>query len=187
MAELKPISLQGVPGALAKAERYRLLNEPWEAESICRDILAVDPGHEQALVVLLLALTDQFHGMLVTADDARELLPRLTDAYQREYYAGVIGERWAKALLETGYGAEAVLDELRAAMSAYERAQQLAPPGNDDAILRWNACVRLVDRHGLRGLPARRGGPGAAGGSSSGSGPAAQRGPGDDDDGGPAP
>jgi len=45
---------------LTKAERYRLLNEPEEAESICRDILDVDPTHEAALVNFLLALTDQF-------------------------------------------------------------------------------------------------------------------------------
>jgi len=41
--ELKTLSPESVPRALAKAERYRLLNEPVEAESICLDVLAVDP------------------------------------------------------------------------------------------------------------------------------------------------
>ena len=41
--ELKRISQAALPAALAKAERYRLLNEPEQAESICRDVLAVEP------------------------------------------------------------------------------------------------------------------------------------------------
>ena len=59
MFALKPISRDSVAGALAKAERYRLLNEPNEAESICRDILQVDPANQEALISLILALTDQ--------------------------------------------------------------------------------------------------------------------------------
>ncbi|MEE2900476.1 MAG: hypothetical protein VX815_18600, partial [Gemmatimonadota bacterium] len=60
MSELKPLSADAVPVALAKAEHYRLLNEPEEAESICIDILEVDPEHQKALINLLLARTDQF-------------------------------------------------------------------------------------------------------------------------------
>ena len=65
---LKPMSKDAVPGALAKAERYRLLNEPGEAESICLDILQVDPQNEDALVMMLLALTDQFPARFVVED-----------------------------------------------------------------------------------------------------------------------
>ena len=57
---LKPMSADAIPSAIAKAERYRLLNEPGEAESICLDILQIDPHNEDARVMLLLALTDQF-------------------------------------------------------------------------------------------------------------------------------
>ena len=46
--ELKAISKAGIPEAIAKAELYRYLNEPEEAESICRDILSVDPEHQLA-------------------------------------------------------------------------------------------------------------------------------------------
>ena len=60
MFELKPLSREAVPAALEKAMRYRLLNEPGEAESICHDVLHVDPGNQQAIVTLLLALTDRF-------------------------------------------------------------------------------------------------------------------------------
>ena len=60
MFELKHLSAAAIPRALEKAERYRLLNEPWEAESICLDVLSVEPQNQQALVMLILALTDAF-------------------------------------------------------------------------------------------------------------------------------
>ncbi len=47
--KLKPISSAGIDEAISKAELYRYLNEPGEAESICRDILALDPEHQTAL------------------------------------------------------------------------------------------------------------------------------------------
>jgi hypothetical protein len=91
MFELKPISTQGVAAAVQKAERYRFLNQPWAAESICLDVLQADPDNQQALVILLLALTDQFgETMSDGVERARELLPRLKDGYKRAYYAGII-------------------------------------------------------------------------------------------------
>src|SRR5262245_54777237 len=62
MFDLKALSSEAVPRALAKAERYRLLNEPGEAESICLDALVADPDNQEAIAILLLALTDQFVG-----------------------------------------------------------------------------------------------------------------------------
>ncbi len=96
MFQLKLISKDTIPRALAKAERYRLLNEPQEAESICLDILCVEPDHHEALVMLLLAITSP--GWFIEALDF------------------------------------------------YEKARALSPPGNDDATLRWNACVRLLEK-----------------------------------------
>src|SRR5882672_6162542 len=98
MIELKPITKEGIPRALEKVERYRLLNEPSEAESICRDILVVDPEHQKALVMLILTLSDQF-SKGITDKEALNLLPRLKDEYQRAYYRGVILERLAKSAL----------------------------------------------------------------------------------------
>ena len=43
MFQLKSLSMEGITAALDKAERYRLLNEPREAESICLDVLEIDP------------------------------------------------------------------------------------------------------------------------------------------------
>ena len=148
MFELKPISPEAVPVALAKAERYRLLNEPWQAESICRDILRIEPKHHQALVMLLLALTDQF-GKGVSAVQAREILARLEGGYERAYYAGIICERWADALLRKGSPGVGftAYENLREAMFHYEQAEQLRPEGNDDALLRWNTCARILMRN----------------------------------------
>lgn len=138
--------------ALEKAERYRLLNEPWLAESICFDILEVEPQNTKAIVILLLAITDQFgSSSLVNPNNAKRLLPRLIDEYQRQYYAGIICEREGKSDLEKGISESCYMayDCLRLAMDHYERAEALSPPGNDDAILRWNTCARLIMRHHL--------------------------------------
>src|SRR6266536_3410295 len=100
---LKPLSLETVPRALAKAERYRLLNEPGEAESICLDALQVEPDNNEAIVTLLLALTDQFSEDIPSAfGDALQLAKRLTDPYEHAYYSGIIWERRAKAQLHRG-------------------------------------------------------------------------------------
>ena len=148
---LKPISAASVPAALAKAERYRVIGDPSSAESICLDVLAVDPENQQALVTLLLAITDQFpEGPVAGARRARELLPRLGDAYRRAYYAGIVSERCGKAELHSkalGAGEIAWLS-LREAMDRYAEAEALRPPGNDEAILRWNTCARLLAKIG---------------------------------------
>jgi hypothetical protein len=143
--ELKSISKQGIPEALAKVERYRLLNEPSLAESICLDILAIAPDHQQALISLLLARTDQFHSH-VAVKAAREVLAQIKGSYERAYYEGIIWERLGNArILNGGAGAGAsAYHALRGAMDHYEKAMNLAIPGNDDAILRWNTCARMI-------------------------------------------
>ena len=145
----KPISRAGVPAALQKAERYRLIGDPSSAESICLDVLAVDSDNQQALVTLILAITDQFaEGPTEGVQRARELLPRLGDEYKRAYYAGIVCERCAKAQLrpQTPGSGEAAYYWLREAMSWYERAEARRPAGNDEAILRWNTCARMLSR-----------------------------------------
>jgi hypothetical protein len=147
MFELKRLSDEAIPAALEKALRYRLLNEPAEAESICHHVLRIDPENQQALIVLLLALTDQFGksyklGIL----QAEEVLSRLRGPYERAYYAGVICERRAKAQLRQGHpgAGHDAYELLLEAMSWYEQAETLRPPKKDDALLRWNTCARLI-------------------------------------------
>jgi len=146
---LKPISPDSVDGALAKAERYRLLNEPNEAESICRDILQVDPGNREARVSAILALTDQLHEDKSGFSSAIGMISGLKSEYDRAYYAGIAWERRAKAHYggATMGSARDVYDWLVKALDLFEKAGHLRPSGNDDAILRWNACVRFLGRH----------------------------------------
>jgi len=155
MFELKPLSREGIPKALEKAERYRLLNEPWEAESICQDVLRIDEGNQRALVTLLLSITDQF-GVSARVDEARALLPRLQNEYERAYYAGIICERRAKGLVDHGGPGTSYVayDWLREAMNLYEKAIEIRPAGNEDGILRWNTCARIIMRHKLERGPA---------------------------------
>ena len=152
MFELKPIHKDAVNQALEKANHYRLLNEPGAAESICLDVLEIEPENQQALVMMLLALTDRLtKGYAVGASEAKEVLPRIKDEYQRAYYEGIICERQAKARLQQGgpgSGHDAY-EWLRDAMECYERAEAIRPAGNDDPILRWNACARIIMRNNL--------------------------------------
>jgi hypothetical protein len=148
--QLKPISREGIPSALQKAERYRLLNESSAAESICLDVLEIDPANQEALVSLILSITDQFMEELSEGvHRARDVLPRLADAYERAYYAGIICERRARAQLHRGAlgSAEVAAEWFHDAMTWYEKAEKMRPPNNDEAILRWNTCVRMLARH----------------------------------------
>jgi hypothetical protein len=149
--ELKTISPEAVSRALDKAERYRLLNEPGEAESICLDALEIEPDNQEALIMLLLALTDQFDHDKSSVPEAWTTVARLRDEYERAYYTGIVYERLAKARLRhgaPGCGPQAY-EWLRFAMNSYEKAEEIRPANNDDTLLRWNACARLImrDRH----------------------------------------
>lgn len=153
--ELKRISTAGIAEAIAKAELYRSLNEPEEAESICRDILTIEPKHQRALRLLGLALTDQFTGH--GSDRYREtekIFQQLTDPYERSYYGGILCERRAKAQLAGGSPPRAVLALFEHALHLFADAEAIRPAGNDDAILRWNRCVRLLQdpAYGWEGL-----------------------------------
>jgi hypothetical protein len=146
MFELKLLSPDAVSAALERVERYRLLNESRCAESICRDVLAVDPGNTQAQIELILSLTDQFSERSSGYKEARESATALSDEYNCAYYSGIVRERRAHSTLrQLAPGAGNVAYSLlREAMDFYETAETLRPPGNDDAILRWNTCARVI-------------------------------------------
>jgi hypothetical protein len=152
MFELKRLSQDAVPAALEKALRYRLLNEPAEAESICHDVLEIDPQNQDALVMLLLAVTDRLgKGYGVGVTEAQEVLAQLRDEYDRCYYAGIVCERRAKAQLRSGYpgASHDAYEFLCEAMTWFEKAEALRPPKNDDALLHWNTCARIIMRNQL--------------------------------------
>ncbi len=145
MFQLKRLSKKGISAALSKVERYRLLNEPREAESICLDVLEIDPKNQKALVSLLLSITDQF-GQGRSDEDARRVLQSIKGAYEKVYYEGIICERMAKTTLRRGTpGSESDAYEwLRDAMANFAKAEKVRPKGNDNAILRWNSCARII-------------------------------------------
>jgi hypothetical protein len=154
--QLKVLAPGAIPAALERAERYRLLNEPAQAESICLDILRTDTENQRALILLFLALTEQFDESIADNHDrALALLPRLHDEYQRTYYRGIINERHARACLRRaspGCG-HVAYDLLREAMWWYEKAEAIRPPDNDEALLRWNTCVRAINSARLEPQP----------------------------------
>ncbi|MBS1708150.1 MAG: hypothetical protein JSS65_05440 [Armatimonadetes bacterium] len=149
---LKHISPAAFPRALELAERYRLLNEPEQAASICHDVLATDSKNAQALRMLLLAITEQFgkrHGAHFV--DAARVIELMETDYERLYYTGLAQERYGRAKLEEKGHLSLVGDWLRQAMASYEAAEKVRPPDNEDSLLRWNACARLMDKvPGLR-------------------------------------
>src|SRR2546423_15689388 len=98
MSELKKLSPEAIPAALEKAERYRLLNEPGEAESICLDVLGADPENQSAVITLLLAVTDRFgKGYGVSDTQGKELLSRGKRGYKRAFFTRILSERLATA------------------------------------------------------------------------------------------
>ena len=154
--QLKKLSSEAIPQALERAERYRLLNEPVQEESICLDILTVDPENQHALVVLLLALSEQFgENITEKLDRAWSLLPKLRDEYQQAYYQGILLERQARLYMRSevpgaNFSAHDLFNE---AMRLYEKAERLRPPGNDEALLRWNTCARTITGAKLQPRP----------------------------------
>jgi hypothetical protein len=145
--QLKALSKGAIPAALERAERYRLLGEPAQAQSICEDILNTEPENRQATILLLLSLADQLsENISGNLDRAWSLLARLGDEYLRSYYQGILFERQARLYLRraspgSGFSAYDLFVE---AMRLYEKAERLRPPDNDEALLRWNTCARTI-------------------------------------------
>jgi hypothetical protein len=145
------LSKDSIPDALGKAERYRLLGEPDEAESVCLDILQVDPDNQDARVTLILAISDQFDKeRRPRVELAMKVVADLTDEYQRRYYEAVVLEREARAHLELETPPVLVFLRYCEAMDRFAAAATIRPSGDDSAVIRWNACVRAIRRRQLQ-------------------------------------
>ncbi len=156
MSKLKPISKDSIQKALTRAKHYRLLNEPWDAASICRDILVVEPEHQTAILYLILAITDQFGLERRSSDaEAKQLCLELTNTYEQKYYRGIIEERLGKEALKRRSPRVKYIayEHYRSAMHYFDEAEKLRPKGNEDALLRWNACARSIKEFGLVSSP----------------------------------
>lgn len=149
--ELKPLSKDGIEASMAKAEHYRLLNQPLLAESICLDILLVNPDNQKASTILLLALTDQFDSSSAKARQAMSIAEGLKDEYSRFYYSGIVSERLGAAALKSGIpGSEFDAYEwYREAMEFFEKADAINKEDNSDPVLRWNTCARIIMQYHL--------------------------------------
>jgi hypothetical protein len=144
---LKQISPAALPRALQLAEHYRLLNEPEQAESICKDVLSVDASNQLAVRLLLLSISDQFgRKNSPNMQQAQEVASRLSDEYERHYFTGVTMERWARSLMHAHKDLSQVSDWIERAMAEFEKAEALRPADNDAALLRWNTCARLLEK-----------------------------------------
>src|SRR5439155_21666861 len=127
LVRLKSLGARNLAAALDKAEQYRALNEPEEAESICRDILAEDPKHQLALRTLGLALTDMFDTEWTKHfDEALRTFKALTSPYEVVYYSGVAWERCAKAQLKHAQAHNAA-HSYEPAMDLFPRAEAIGP------------------------------------------------------------
>lgn len=160
MQQLKPLSKKSIPKALIRAKHYRLLNEPWQAASICRDILIVEPENQVALLYLVLAITDQFGANNSSFyNEAKKLCDQLQHEYERYYYRGIIEERSGKAVLKRSSPRVSYIayEFYRNAMRFFEKADKIRPEDNQDATLRWNACVRGIQEFNLKPSPDEKG------------------------------
>ena len=157
MFELKPLSKDAIPKAIDRAKQYRQLNQPWHAESICRDVQAIEPENQQNLIILFLSITDQFgnekHGKSML--DAEKIIDQLKDGYQQDYARGMVYERQASAALNRGGPRSGYIAyyHLLKALEAYEKSRKSHPDKNEESILRWNTCVRMIEQFDLKPAP----------------------------------
>lgn len=149
--KLHDIHSDAIESALNKARQYRSLLEPQIAESICLDILHIDDTNQQALVLYILALTDQIHHGEKQSEIKliQKTIDRLQSDYQRHYYNGLLNERRARYLITQPMSHSFAYDYFAEALQYYQQAEKISPEQNDDAILRWNSCIRTIQKEKL--------------------------------------
>lgn len=137
---------------LDKARQYRALREPDLAISICIDVFAVDSDNQDALVVYILALTDQYSHGGTKVKDKRiiQTIAKLESAFHRHYYTGIFLERKARAWLKNPMSQSFAYEGLMEAIAEYEMAEKMVPVHCSDPILRYNSCLRTIEKEHLQ-------------------------------------
>ena len=149
--KLHDIHSNAIDQALAKARQYRSLLEPEIAESICLDVLNIDPEHQTALVLYILALLDQISrsDKRVKRKTVEQFIAKLDSEYQRYYYLGLLNERMARYMISQTMSHSFAYDYFYDALNYYQQAEQISPEQNDEATLRWNSCLRTIEKEQL--------------------------------------
>lgn len=150
--KLHDIHADAIEAAIETAKQYRSLLEPEIAESICLDILKIDSKNQAALVVYILALTDQLNQAEKQSQIKAILraIEKLDNEYQRFYYTGLLSERRARFLITQPMSHSFAYDYFYEALENYQQAQKIRPEHNDEAILRWNSCIRTIQKEKLQ-------------------------------------
>ncbi len=146
------IHKDSISTVLDKARQYRSLREPELAISICIDIFAVDVNNQDALVIYILALTDQYSHQHAKVQPKKiaDTIARLESEFHRIYYTGIFLERKARALLKNPMSQSFAYESLMEAVAKYEMAEKMAPKHCSDPILRYNSCLRTIEKEHLQ-------------------------------------
>ncbi len=139
-----------IPNVLKKAKQYRLLLEPDLAISICIDIFAIDANNQEALIIYILALTDKLsNGCKVTDKKILDTIAKLSTKFYKDYYTGIFLEKKARAMLKNTMSKSFAYAAFMQAIKAYKQAEKLADKDCSDAILRYNSCLRTIEKQHL--------------------------------------
>ena len=146
------IDKNSIEDVLERAKQYRSLLQPEVAISICLDIFAVDKDNQNALVIYILALTDQLvqseskiHHKKIT-----ESIKKLDSEFLRHYYSGIFLERQARGLLINSMSRSFAYEAFIEAIEEFEIAEKMAPKHCADPILRYNSCLRTIKKENLQ-------------------------------------
>ncbi len=150
--KLHDIRLTAIDQAIEKAKQYRSLLEPEIAESICLDVLNIDPDNQSVLIIYILALLDQISRAETQSQikTIERTIEKLSSQYQRYYYTGLLNERRARHLITQAMSHSFAYEYFAEALNYYQQAIDRCPEKNDEAILRWNSCIRTIEKEKLK-------------------------------------
>ncbi len=150
--EYHKIDKDSIEDVLDRAKQYRSLLQPDMAISICMDIFAVDKNNQEALVIYILALTDQLSQSesKVHQKKITDSIKRLDSKFLQHYYSGIFFERQARSLLKHSMSRSFAYEAFIEAIVEFEIAEKMAPEHCADPILRYNSCIRTIKKENLQ-------------------------------------
>ncbi|MEC7596311.1 MAG: hypothetical protein VYD29_04205 [Pseudomonadota bacterium] len=150
--EYHKIDKGSIEDVLERAKQYRSLLQPDMAISICMDIFAVDKNNQEALVIYILALTDQLSQSesKVHQKKITDSIKRLDSKFLQHYYSGIFFERQARSLLKHSMSRSFAYEAFIEAIAEFEIAEKMAPEHCADPILRYNSCIRTIKKENLQ-------------------------------------